>query len=213
MTKTEVEHFRDMPTVTKIGEIPTGIYVLRINLPFNLRHLAQRGIQSAFIRSTTSKSVATFLEEELLQLKTIRETLKQKIENAHPSLRKRIGISITTRLNFGFKDNLAFVKDIPKLYEDMAKLGISDLPLIAFSIPLENPKPMWALFIKKKEAFICVQIGSQKYVDFNFDDLQALRATNEILQSLNAFICETVEKQGSWLSCKVANPREAKTDG
>jgi len=196
--------FRDMPTVTEIGEMPTGIYVLRINTPFNLRHLAQKNVQSAFITATTGKSVATFLKEELLEIKHIKDTLKTKIENAHPSLRKRISISMAARIFFGHKTTLSFVKDIPQLYSDMANLGISDLPLRRFAIPLENPRPTWATFIKRRDAFVCIQIGAQMYTDFNFDELETLRKTNKILQDLNAYVCETVEKQGSWLSCKVA---------
>jgi len=210
-TKTieEKVKFKDMPTVTTVSELPTGIWVLRINLPFTLRHLAQREVPSAFIRATTGKSVNTFLKEEKLTIQEIRDKLKEKIEDTHPSLRKRVGIAISARLNFGAKEQMTFVKDIPRLHDDMAKLGISELPLRMFAIPLENPSPMWATFIKRKEAFICIQIGSQSFADFDAEELQLLRDTNKILQDLNAYVCETIEKTGTWLSCKIPS-KEAK---
>jgi len=213
MTKEkEVYHFRDMPTVTKVGEIPTGIYILRINLPLNLRHLAQKGVGKAFLRASTSKSVRTLLKEEILAIDTFREKIKQKVENTHPSLKKRVRIDINTRIMFGthgtHSSSLTFVTNIPKLYKDMNELGLSDLPLRSFAIPLDQPQKLWATFEKKREAFICTQIGTQMYSDLSYEDLEALLATNKILRDLNAFVCETVEKEGRWLSCKVPHPQK-----
>jgi len=203
MSAKETMKFKDMPTVVKISEVPTGVHVLRINLPFTVRHLADKGVQKAMIISNTTKSIATFLKEDLLEINEFREKMKQRLEDLHPSLRKRISVAVATRLNFGGPNEMAFVTDIPRLQEDLSELGVSDLPLTAFAIPLQKPKPEWVTFIKRRGAFICIQIGSKMFYDMTEQELQNLIIENQILRDLNCFVCETVEKIGKWLSCKV----------
>jgi len=53
------------------------------------------------IISNTTKSIATFLKEDLLEINEFREKMKQRLEDLHPSLRKRISVAVATRLNFG----------------------------------------------------------------------------------------------------------------
>jgi len=204
-----------VPTVLKVSEIPTGIFVLRINQPFNLTHLVKRGVKKAFIVSRTGKSARTLLGEEIVELETLKANVLSKIKAEYPVIAKNVSLSIMARISLGYITgpkgggiSPKYVADTRKLMETLDQCGFSDMPLQWFRIPVTfKGRQTWITFQRQKGAFIMSQLGNSPYSEFDLDDVKQMRRENKVLQDLKSYICETAEATGKFTTCLI--PEEA----
>lgn len=217
MTKTvvkkrpELVQLPSVPTILKISEIPSNTYVMKVNLPFNLTHLAKRGIEKAFIIAQTSKSPKGVMGKEIEIIRESNRKVLEIIRNNYPLLGKHVYISFGVKLNYGkWKDrDYYYCANVSKLMEQLDACGFSALPLKAFMIPIQNP-PVWVNFVHVKgiDGFTASQFGSTLYSDVKLDDLKTILKNNQILQDIKTFICQTAVATGKWMTCVVPDGRE-----
>jgi len=197
-----------MPTVLKISEIPTGVYVMRINLPFTLTPFANAGVQKAFIVARTSKSAKTILGQETIEIHNLKNEVLRAIREKYPFLGKSISLTVSAALHFGDMGygrrtpSYHYESNIPRLVNTLKACGFSAIPLMAFMIPIKRPL-MWINFVKKREAFIASQFGQKMYDELSLQELNNLINDNPVLQNLKAYVCETCYATGKWVTCKV----------
>jgi len=196
-----------VPRILKISEIPSGVWVMKRNLPFNLNHLAKVGIKKAFIMSRTTKSLMTMLGEESDRYIEMKSELVKTLRSRYPVLARHLGIRMQTSLKFGSRRGSdyypQYVADIPRLVETLDECGFSALPLGFFQFQLEQPLEWISFFRRGKLGFAASQIGRKIATDFTREQLEFLINFNPMLQRMKVFLCETRVATGKWLTCAV----------
>ena len=196
----------EVPMILKISEIPTGVWVMRINIPFTLTHLAQKGVQQAYVCINTGKSIMTFLGEETARITQIKAELKSLFGAKYPLLQKHVNITINSQITFGSRGpdfSPFYMANVPKLVEQLDACGFSKLPMTMFSIPIKHPET-WVTFIRRAayDGFILTQVGDHQ-TSGEEKDIGQLQVNNEILQKLGCYICQTSEITGKYQTCLV----------
>lgn len=205
-----------VPKILKISEIPTGVWVMRINMPFTFTHLAQKGVKQAFVYINTGKTMMTFLAEHTARIAQMKRELKELFNQKFPLIGKHMHVNITAQLVFGNKRGRTraaeqsmfspyYVADVPKLMQELDECGFSKLPIQMFQIPIENPR-VWVTFTRRAhyQGFVLTQIGSKLCTGNEGEEyLTKLIRDNEILEKLGCHLCQTSEVTGKFQTCKV----------
>jgi len=189
----------DSPRIIKIEKMPMGVSVIKINFPFTLRHLAQHDITRAWILAQTEKSIMTVVGKKTTQIKKIKEECLEILYKDHPSLPKKgLNVKIAYALSFGqnprgkFLGSFKWIGNLPALVRDLDDCGFSDIPLLAFVIPLDEHSPIteWVQFTRKTEGFVAIAIGNKLYNRYKLSDLKKILQESQTLQKLRAYICQ-----------------------
>jgi len=216
----EIVRLPAVPTIIKVSEIPSGIYVMRINLPFTLTHLAKAGVKKCFFISNTQKSARTLLGEETQKLLNVKHAFLEEVRRRYPLLARHLNISVQVSISFGYGSftktprhsiSYYYCAGVPKLIKTLDEAGFSALPLKCFMIPIEKPR-IWINFIRTREAFVASQFGRKMYDEMKFEDLKKILMENPVLQRMKAYICETVVATGKWITCRVPSSEETKNE-
>jgi len=208
----ELVQLPSVPTILKISEIPSNVYVMKVNRPFNLNHLVKRGVKTCFLVAGTSKSARTVLGKEIEILREANRKVTEIIRENYPLLGKHVHIYFGLKIVYGrkSKDGMAYhyCHDTQKLLNQLDACGFSAIPLLGFMVPIQNP-PIWINFsqIKGIDGFTAAQFGRKLYSEMELEDLEELLRSNKILNDLKVFICQTAVATGKWMTCRV-NPTE-----
>lgn len=212
----ELVELPEVPTVLKISEMPTGVYILRINLPFTLTHLARVGVKKCFIVSRSRKSIGAMLGEDFAEIEDLQRIIKKKVKEKYPLLQKHVYVTVGATIGFGYGQTRGtrggkpaastyhYVGDVQKLVGNLEECGFSAMPLQAFMMPIGMPRT-WVNFVKKVNlgGFIASQFGRRLYDELSISELNELIRNNDILQKMNAFVCQTQVATGKWMTCPV----------
>lgn len=206
----------EVPTILKLSEVPTGTYLLRINLPFTMTHLAKAGVKRTWIMARTGKSVMTLLGEDTAKLDQLRKAVQEVIYFKYPTLRRHFRISVVGHLQYGanYTQNpegqqshmpwLHYIPDVPAFMQIMDECGFSDIPIMMFSVILDHPT-MVITFRRHAhyKGFIATQFDRSPYNFFNVSQLSQLIQNNPILQNMKCHICQTNRAEGVFETCVV----------
>lgn len=206
-TRPELVKLPQAPTVLKISELSSGIYIIKRNLPFGLSHMAKIGIKSAFICAGTGKSIMTIMGKESAEVREMIKRFELLVIQKFPQLSKHVSINVQATLHWGYsgpEPSLTYVADIPRLVETLDSCGFSDVPIRTFQIMLDYPSNTIITFIRKEDmGFIASQIGTKPYTVFSEQQLAELIQKNPVLQRMKCFICQTAVATGKWMTCRL----------
>ncbi len=209
------------PRVIKISKMPLGASVIKLNPPFNLRHLAQRGISRAWVIASTQKSVGTIVGGNIKKVKEIKKLCTDLVYANHPALPKRgIRAQICISLNLGanprgtFPGSFKWVGNVQALVNDLDDCGFSDIPLTAFVVPLNENLPYteWIQFTRQAQGFVAVAIGNRLYNKYRLSELKEILSESTTLQKLRAYICQIYKVTQETYTCKVEEENEPEPD-
>jgi hypothetical protein len=209
------------PRVIKIQKMPMGISVIKVNRPFNLRHLAQRGISRAWVVATTQKSVGTVVGKKIEEIRRIKKLCTDLVYENHPALPKKgITAQISINLTLGssprgeYEGSFKWLGNIPAVVNDLDDCGFSDIPLKNFVLPLNENTPAtdWIQFARKAEGFVAVEIGNKLYNKYTLSDLKEILKSSDTLQKIRAYVCQIHKVTSESYICRVTDQSEGKIE-
>jgi len=207
------------PRVLTITKMPMGISVIKINFPFNLRHLSQYGITRAWVIANTQKSVMTVVGKEKQKIDEIKQMCLDLLYKNHPHLPKKgVHTSISYNVALGakprpnFSGSFKYIGNVQATVRDLDDCGFSDIPLLSFVLPLDenSPSTEWIQFTRKADGFVAVSIGSRYYNKFTHSQLKQILAESPTLQKIRAYICNIYKVIKEGYTCRIEDEDNTK---
>ena len=203
-------YFKDFPTIHVKKEIPINFWILKTP-KINLRLLSQSGITDAYVMFRTTKGLRTFVSaEDWDDLKKLSASIIHKLKKKHiPPAQFSLGLitklAITVKGISSSADGriqcaprLTNVREIEAFIDE---LGLSEVPLMTFGIPLSSASDGWIFFDRVKSGYYCFEVKNKSALELSKEELVALITDYPILQRLNCSVCQQALKTSEYVAC------------